>query len=234
MQDYINEGIVEIIDLRGKNISQEDFYDFTSKNVNFKCKWLLFYDFDEHLVFNDKNMTIKSYLSKEEFNKCDVVKIHWLMYYDNDLVYYDNRTLNERFSKPSYNSDDNKYHKSILKGKIYNGKLWEVSLGPHQPNESLVNMCDAVGKLANTRHGILGHPNYKYGHIKHFRTKTAEEFAYKILRGYDLGQKFYIDKAIDYFFNNNKFTKEKLEIFERLLNRTFPKYHHTDENIQNN
>ena len=226
LKDYINEGFIEIIDIRGKNISQEDFYEFTFKYANLKCNWLLFCDIDEYLVFKNNSMTIKSYLSKGEFNKCDVVKIHWLMYYDNDLVYYDNRTLNERFTKPNYISFNNNFHKSILKGKMYNQKLWDYRTGPHQPNESLVNMCDAVGNLDNNRHGILALPNYKYCYIKHFRTKTAEEFAYKILRGTDLGEKFDINQKINYFFAYNKLTKEKLEIFERILNRTFPKYHY--------
>ena len=32
--------------------------------------------------------------------------------------------------------------------------------GPHQPNESLVNMCDSIWKLSNIMHGYLLYPNY--------------------------------------------------------------------------
>ena len=38
-------------------------------------------------------MTLKTYLEMPIFDKCDVIRIHWIIYDDNDLVYYDNRTL---------------------------------------------------------------------------------------------------------------------------------------------
>ncbi len=65
-----------------------------------------------------------------------------------------------------------------MRSKNYNGTIWVKELGPHQPNESLVNMCDAVGNLDNTKHGYLGYPKYKYCQINHYRTKTAEEYGY--------------------------------------------------------
>ena len=120
-------------------------------------------------------MTIKDFLSFDVFKKCDIIKIHWLIYDDNDLVYYDNRALKERFPRSVYNAFDNKFHKSILRGQNYSGIIWSSSTGVHQPNESLVNMCDDVGNLANVPHGILGYPNYKYC-IRHHRMKTIEEY----------------------------------------------------------
>ena len=176
LHDYVNKNIVDIKDIRGKNWSQVEFFQYTLEKYKDKCKWMSFYDFDEFLEFTNKNMTIKDYLSMDIFNKCDVVKIHWLIYDDNDLVYYDNRTLKERFTKPIYQTFDNNFHKSIVRSKNYNGIMWNINTGVHQPNESLVNMCDAVGTLANVRHGILGHPNYKYCHIRHHRMKTIEEY----------------------------------------------------------
>ena len=100
LKDYIIKGYVDIIDIRGKNVNQTIFYNYAFNLAKDKCKWLSFFDFDEHLEFTDKNMTIQKYLSQDIFNKCDVVKIHWLMFYDNELIYYDNRTLKERFPIP--------------------------------------------------------------------------------------------------------------------------------------
>ena len=225
LQDYIKNGIVEIIDIIGKNISQEELYNMAFERGKNYCNWMTFYDFDEYLTFNDPNMTMQSYLSFDTFNKCDVVKIHWLLYDDNDYVYYQNRPMIKRFTRPIRNSFDNLFHKSIVKVKNYNGKLWQIDLGPHQPKESLVNMCDAVGELANVRHGILGNPNYKYGHIKHFRMKTAEEFAKKIKRGHPMSHNLDFNELVDKFFKHNKFTKEKLQVIEKILNRTYPKYY---------
>ena len=57
---------------------------------------MLFIDVDEYLEFTDKNMSIKTYLNMSNFDKCDVVRIHWLIYNDNNLVYYDERPIMER------------------------------------------------------------------------------------------------------------------------------------------
>ena len=150
------------------------------------------------------------------------------MYYDNDLVYYDNRTLEERFTKPDYKTFENKYHKSIVRVKDYNMTMWNDETGPHQPNESFTYSCDATGRYYKPKPHILDTPNYKYCYIKHFNKKTAEEFARKLLRGghkgreYDYSQR---SRKVDNFFRYNKFSEEKLSIIEKKLNMTFPKYH---------
>ena len=220
LQDYMDEGIVEILDIRGKNWTQEYFYQYAFDIGKKDCKWMAFYDFDEQLEFNNKSMNIKSYLSMKQFNKCDVVKIHWLMFYDNDLVHYDNRTLKERFTKPAYNSIENRFHKSIVRAKNYSGILWSSRTGPHQPKEELVNMCDAVGNLANVPHGILGTKNYKYGHLNHYTRKTIEEFIQKIKKGHFQGTKFNYQKRLKIFFTYDKYTPEKAQVVEKLLNIT--------------
>jgi hypothetical protein len=226
LQDYINNNKVHVFKVRQFNLTQTAFYDKVFVKIKHKCDWIFFYDLDEYLEFKDKNMTIKDYLSKKEFEKCDVIKIHWIVFGDNDLVYYDNRPLRERFNKPNYNSNLNRFHKSIVRGKDYNGTIWIDRGSPHQPYEPLVNMCNAVGDLANDPPGILGVANYKYGYIRHFRLKTAEEYALKIKRGLHQNQKPDYYEKIDEFFENNKFTEEKLAVFEKILNMTFLKYHH--------
>ena len=40
------------------------------------------------------------------------------MYTDNDLIYYDNRTLLERFTTPIYNDHANIFVKSIVRGDL--------------------------------------------------------------------------------------------------------------------
>ena len=230
LQDYVNKNIVEIIDNRGKKVSITEFYEYILKYVRYKCKWLLYYDFDEHLEFVDGNMTIKNYLSNHVFDKCDVVKIHWLMYYDNDLVRYDNRSLKERFKNSTLKTFENNFHKSIVRVRKYQDYMWTENTGPHQPNESLVNMCDSKGKLANVPHGILGHPNYKYCYLKHYSMKTAEEYALKLVRGEPKETKYTLKELndkLERFFKYNKFSNEKLLLFEKKLNMTFPQYHNS-------
>ena len=59
----------------------------------------------------------------------------------------------------------------------------------------------------------------------HFNTRTAEEYVNKISRGFLRGRKFGIDRRIKEFFYRNKFTEEKLNLFETRLNMTFEKFH---------
>ena len=228
LKDYVNKSIVKIIDNRGKKVGMTDFYEYILKYTRYKCKWLLYYDYDEHLEFVDKNMTIKKYLSQKVFDKCDVVKIHWLMYYDNGLAKYDNRTLKERFKISTKQTFENNFHKSAVRVRKYPDYMWTELTGPHQPNESLVNMCDSIGELSNIRHGYLSYPNYKCCYLKHYSMKTAEEYAIKLLRGEPKETKYTLNELNEKlfrFFKYNNFSKIKLSFFEKILNRTFPLYH---------
>ena len=55
-----------------------------------------------------------------------------------------------------------------------------------------------------------------------------EEYIAKVLKGINGGHKSDIndlEKNINKFFQHNKFTQEKLKVFETYFNRTFNKYH---------
>jgi len=222
MHDYIDKRLVDIVDLRGKSTFIMDYFSFVFKRYKYKCQWLIFFDFDEFLEFKDKDMNIKTYLSMDIFNKCDTVRVHWLMYSDNDLVYYDNRTLKERFNKSVYGVFDNNFHKSIVRSKKYNGDIWAREGGSiHQPNTTLTVSCDAVGNIIHRPPNILGHPNYKYCYIRHHSMKTIEEYGFKIKRGIEGGGKYNANEKLNEFFRLNKFTKEKLSVIEKMFNTTF-------------
>jgi hypothetical protein len=214
LKDYIDKGFVDIIDLREQKIKQVDYYNYIFNTKKHICKWFSFYDFDEFLTFNDKNMTIKTYLSKEEFNKCDSILTHWLMFYDNDLVHYDNRPVMERFSKADYNTFYNNYHKSIVRAKNYSGILFHNG---HQPNVSLVKFCDAEGNIENFRDGYLNRPKFKYCQLNHYSLKTIEEFTRKFKIG-NFENKYNYDYKLKVFFKYDKITNEKLDIVEKTLN----------------
>ena len=71
------------------------------------------------------------------FHKCDVIRIHWIIYDDNDLVYYDNRPVNERFTHGQPHSKVNVFHKPIIRGKDYGSVAFGKS--PHSPDEIIKN-----------------------------------------------------------------------------------------------
>ena len=225
LDDYIKKGIVDVEYIFYRNMSHWDFFEYTFRAVKLRCKWFLLFDMDEFLEFTDKNMTIKTYLDMPVFDKCDAIKIHWMIFDDNNLIYYDNRTLKERFSHPLTINKLNSFHKSILRGKNYSGSLFTKLDHVHQPNENFTTQCDALGNIEKLRKGILGRPKFKYCFIRHHTYKTAEEFAVKLIRGRHRGVKYELDKILDYFFKVNKLTEEKIQLIEHIINKTFPKYH---------
>ena len=49
LQDYIKEGIVDILDIVGNPIAQGTFFGVMYEKYKTKCEWLTFFDFDEYL-----------------------------------------------------------------------------------------------------------------------------------------------------------------------------------------
>ena len=72
-------------------------------------------------------------------------------------------------------------------------------------------------------------PKYEYAYLMHFNTRTAEEYANKIKRGYPGNHFEDVDERINLFFSYNKFTREKLKVFEDKFNKTFLSYHSRKE-----
>ena len=79
LKDFVDAGIVEIIDLIGKpnyKHMQTDFYVYIYGNHKYECNWMLFFDFDEFLFFSYKNITkINQFLSENKFNINKLVAI---------------------------------------------------------------------------------------------------------------------------------------------------------------
>ena len=225
LQDYIEEGIVDIIDLIGKPTPQGHFFGVMYKKYKSRCEWLTFFDFDEYIEMHfeeGKNINLKEYLTSPIFNNCDSIAINWLMYTDNNLLYYDKRPLVERFIEPSYSNYANKFVKSIIRGNLTVPDS-PIGVCSHSPIE-VSKKCDSMGQSTKAIDQL--DPNFKYAYLKHYNTKTAEEYAYKILKG-DVEYKPYesIEHRVDLFFEHNSFSKEKLKVFEDKLNRSFPKFY---------
>ena len=92
-------------------------------------------------------------------------------------------------------------------------------MGCHYPDYSDIysSQCFPSGKTSET-------DIYKYGYIKHFIFKTAEELCSKINKG-DVEHTGYYNtekriELIDEFFALNKVTLEKIEVIEKCINKT--------------
>ena len=225
IKEYILDGIVELVDVRGIKKDQTEYFGEIYELHKSECKWMSFYDFDEYLeIKNDnENMNLQNYFSDKKFEKCNVVLINWLLYNDNDVVKYDNRSLDKRFTRPLYNSEVNRFVKSIIKGNL-NWNPWSYDQTSHRPKHQL-RTCDSNGNKVKTFNDVIRPPRLDNIYIKHFATKTAEEFIEKIKRGHP-SQVLLLNKWIDNFFNLNTVTEEKVKLFESKFNLTFPKYNY--------
>jgi len=146
LQDYIKNGTVDIIEIFGDSYGQ-NYYNTLYENYRKRCKWLSFFDFDEYLVmhFNEsKNITVQEFLTNPLFKKCDAIEFNWLMYTDNNLLYYDNITLLERFTEPNYENYANRFVKSIVRGNLGRG-IFFGSI--HQPDNSL-RLYNSLGRTS--------------------------------------------------------------------------------------
>ena len=223
IQDYIKDGFIDIIELFGSTIGQSELYQMVYDKYKTKCNWFLLFDFDEYLeIFFEKgkNLILKNYLTHKIFDKCESILFNWVIYSDNDLIYYDNRTLVERFTTPNFRERDNIYVKSIVRGGL-NKTIFLPNKSNHIPEKNLT-ICNSKGNIININNSFaISPPIFDNGYLKHFVTKTAEEFCEKIIRGHPRNVGFNPKERIKLFFNYNKFSKEKLKIFEKKFNRIF-------------
>ena len=223
LQDYIEEGFIEIFDIREQHFTQKYFFEMSFDKYKSKCKWMLYFDVDEYLEFVDKKVTINNYLSQERFNKCEAIKINWVMYKNEDLLYYDKRPLKERFTTPTYVKEDVRTVKSIVRNDSRRNP-WVRNSAPHEPARGLYT-CDSLGNYSPYHHGSLYPPILSYVYLKHYHYKSVEEYARRIKIGRFNGTKFDINKKIKMYFERNKYSKIKVELFEKLLNKSFKWLH---------
>ena len=96
---YINNGFIEIIDVRGLSSIQIPIYNYCYQRNKDIYDWIGFFDIDEFLFVKNET-SIKSYFFSNRFEKCQTIYFNWLIYNDNDKIKYDNEPLNKRFTIP--------------------------------------------------------------------------------------------------------------------------------------
>ena len=61
-----------------------------------KFDWLIFYELDEFIHLSNYS-NIKMFLNEEKFNKCNLIYLNLVCHTDNNLLFYENKSLAERF-----------------------------------------------------------------------------------------------------------------------------------------
>lgn len=223
LNKQISNNFVEILNYRGyrgkrQSPQSEAFIDCYEKNKN-NYNWLSFFDFDEFLELK-RNKSIKEYLSNKVFKKCANIKINWLIFTDNDLLYYENIALQKRFTSPSFHDNANLIIKSTVRGNL-KFNYWRSMNNPHSSSNYLT-ACDSNGSTTDPTKFYSSSFNHEFAYLKHYPTKTIEEYCIKIKRGRaDLLVKLdnkTLEYYFNYFFERNKKTKKKIDYFKKSFN----------------
>ena len=180
IKDYIESHLVKILNWRGKIREQIKMFNHCYKNNFNKYEWLIFYDIDEYI--NLKNYTnIKDFLKEKKFEKCQKIYLNWVFHTDNNLYYYENKTLHERFPKiyerKSYNANHYYPVKSILKGHIPN-----IKINCLHKLESRLTSCNGLG-IKPKMFTYTMEPDFTNYFIDHYYFKSLEEFTEKLKKG---------------------------------------------------
>jgi len=220
----IKNGFVSIIDFRGfrgsKDSPQFDAYYDCYEKYNKDYDWLSFFDFDEFLELKPNNLKIYEFLDNERFNNCISVKVNWLLYSDNNSIYYENLPIQRRFLSPLINSSMNIHIKSTVRGNL-TINYWKDALNPHTTIHRYKS-CSSSGKTIPFNSPFNSPPEYENAILRHYKTKTIEEYLVKLRRGradkpLNFTEADSLEK-INIFFKVNEFKLSKIKFIKRKLN----------------
>ena len=177
LSEYISTNLVEILNFRGINIKQKIIYQdcYTKNNQHFN--WLLFYDVDEYIYMGNFK-SIKDYLGQFQFSNCECIYLNWMTYSDNNLMYYDNRTIFQRFTSSFKNRTYRTWGKSILRGNITN-----ITFGSVHTLYNKIIRCDGKGNICRLRGYACNKPDFDNFFINHFIYRSTEEMVNKFNKG---------------------------------------------------
>lgn len=242
LKQYIDTGTVEIFNCHGFNSFQVQLYSMFVSEANFK--WCAFYDCDEFLELGCYT-NIKEFL---ETVKEDVISFNWLIYGSGGQYHKKEGTIQDRFQepvKPIIMFKENSFVKSIVRG---NTDKWRGCWfnGSHIPYKNRGDYSYNIGGTFVCDWQSHNHwpPRYKVGYIKHYYTKSFDEWIKKSSRGWPDGTptlntsnfflcdnktNFPIEKYVESFFCNTESMYNIAERWKSFINKDlYNVYHFTN------
>ena len=216
LQSDIDENFVTLYDYRHLTAFTDLIYTYFTDMYNKlsnEYDWIAFFDMDEFLTLV-KDTNIKDYLSRECFKNANQILINWKTYTDNDLIYDDGRPCLERFTTPmdinkyvQYGDiKENQHIKCIVRTKIANVKCESVHcLSAELLENTTYNNC-GTKIMPDTYQEI----NYELSYIKHFFTKTINEFINNRIKKWVNWDFHNFVFTLNNFFKVNNLTQEKI------------------------
>ena len=228
ISDYINEGFVEILNWRGRLYQLYRIMNDCYTNNNANYDWLLFYELDEFIYLRNYN-NVKPFLNQRKFKRCQLIYLNMICHTDNNKLYYENKSLAERFPERVPRTKYlgmNLEIKSIIRGNIKNMYVENM----HTITEKFIN-CNGYGNKNKTDIFFSTEPDYDNYYINHYYSKSTEEFINKINRGDAFSTDIkYIMQRVEKYFNQSIMTLEKIEMIEKGIKLNLSKF----KNLLNN
>ena len=205
LHPYVKDGFVSIAEIPKATILQKKVYERCYNIHSDEYEWIGFFDFDE-LVCIEDGRDIHDFLDDYE---ADVVSLNWMTMTDSGLTRYDERPMAERFMQGTGEDFEiNRHVKSFVRSGI-NGISFN---DPHIPNAPVLQ-CENVLHERIEQIPVQPKVIHSVAYIKHYNTKTAEEWAtLKMRRLSPCGEDYNREmkaKNVEYFFSINERTPEK-------------------------
>lgn len=219
INDDIKTGFVNVIKVPTLTEFQINAYNTVIQNFGNQFNWVGFFDIDEYLTLT-KHKTIQEYITETFDNTVDTIAFNWMVYGDNDLVYYEDKPIQERFLTPidfdncvDYDFPENDHIKTMVNIRLNNRVRFKNT--PH----GCINALNAryADNTCNTNgFSPFNHtPVYDPAHLKHYCTKTIDEY-YKFKQSRACPDKLWNPYTFERFFKYNKHTPEKDEYVDKL------------------
>lgn len=217
-------------------IFDEDYTEFDVSNINNpqpQCYNLFYNNFmkeGDTATFLDGDEFLESKLTISEiwnkFPTADCLRFSWLCHGDNGHALASNEPVQERFKNPA--PVDCVFNADLPKGITEN---WHTKLSIRKTDKpAFISIHNALIQGGVTV-DMKGHtvnpysawimPVYEVAFIHHYITKSAEEYCKRRFQKTDACGNIVadVDKLIERYFNLNKLTKEKEEVFEKYRSR---------------
>ena len=159
-------------------------------------------------------MSINEFLNQDKFNDVDAIQINWEIYSDNGRLRYENIPVMERFTIP-VSVGISSCVKTIVKTKNPNFHSLRIHYADIKDGKYVYpNGEKTIPSFAQ----II---NYEGAKVKHFYTKTIEEWIDRKYNGTSADGWYYRckpDKIVSEFFKYNEYTEEKQNIIKDKMN----------------
>lgn len=228
--DYVDNGYVILKDWRGAKFIQIPAYNDCYHEFSDRYDWIGFWDIDEFLEF-EHTRTIQEFLGQGIFECQRWIRFCWKQYTDSDIVKTDGNFSVKKFKEVLTReyceangiplSDflgASAQCKSIVKTDVEDFNI--TSGHVYMPN---INAVDATGRDC-AHDGVWIGPKevWSGAWLNHYRFKTIEEYVMsKMVRLWPTDYKNggLDGLTLDFFFEYNKKTPEKMAYAESLLRK---------------